>query len=1018
MQLDVHTSQLERLMAEGYDYLKQKKQPQQALLCFNRVVLLAPKHIEALMNCADILINLNRPAEATVYAQHALQLNPNPRILTLYAKALYLMGKYIEALDCFDRIIAHEPNNYIAIGQRALCLTQVSRYDEALQAYQDALAYSHHQDAWVHYNYSLCLLTMGNLLLGFTQYEYRWLCPLREKNCAWILPESATRDMLHGKSILIRSEQGLGDNIQFFRYVPLLVQLGARVYLEIKPSLIPLFNVWRHTICFIAKNSALPSCDYLCSLMSLARLFKTEIHTIPHSIPYVFPNMPALETCRASLGHSSRRHIGIAWRGSSAHPMNQQRSLALAVLLTLHQSNLNFICLQKDVYLEEKKELEQHNITYHSLELSTMVGTAALIACLDLVITVDTSIAHLAAAMGKDVWVLLPYSADWRWLLERDDSPWYPSVKLFRQETLGDWSIPLARIKKALATLPPVEHELNIEHLIQEAHQQLRDGLFFKAGQRYRHILINNPGCHSAAEGIALAALQENNMADAIQFMQLAVDLAPDLMVYRRNLGELLCRAGQFEAAIASHHIAISKEPNNAENHFLLALAYNNNHQFQLAIQHYRIALSYNQQYGLAWNNLGASLESMGDKHQAKSAYATAIRLNPEHAEAQNNLGAIYSEEGRIDEARVHFEAAIAARSTFIEPHYNLSLIKTYTHNDPHLAFLEGIVQKIEQYAIGDRIHYYFALGKALDDTQQYTRSFQAYAEGNRLHYLQRPWNKTILHRFVEQIPKVFTPSFLNQPKQSRETRCPIFIVGMPRSGTTLIEQILCSHEQIYGAGELSILDDVIQEACHKAGLPLMTWILQLTDHDFATLGEKYLEKTWMLAPEKTYIVDKMPSNCFYIGMIHRMLPTAKIIHSIRDPMDSCFACFTHLFKTSMLFAYDLSALGDYYLLYAQAMQHWQNVLPTNRIFDLPYEQMVHHHETLTKQLLDYIGLAWDPNCLNFYNHSRIVKTASLAQVRKPIYKTSVKRWQHFAEGLQPLLNIVNPYRNQKGISA
>ncbi len=1017
MLLDVNGSQLERILAQGYDCLK-KTQQQQALLCFNRVALLAPNHIDALINCAAILMDLNRPAEAIIYAQHALQLDSNPLVLMLYANALYQAGKYIEALGYFERIIAEEPAHYMAIGQRALCLTQVNRHEEALQAYQQALIYSNHQDAWVQYNYSLCLLAMGNLPLGFTHVEYRRRCSLREKNHVWIVPESASRDMLCGKSILIHSEEGLGDNIQFFRYVPLLVQLGARVYLEMQPSLIPLFQVWRHTIHFIAIGSPLPSCDYHCPAMLLAKLFKTEMHTIPCSMPYVFPDIRALGTCQTTLKHSRRKRIGIAWKGETLNPINQQHSLALRTLLTLHPSNMDFICLQKDVDLEEKNELEQHNIAYHGMELSTMIGTAALIACLDLVVTVDSSIAHLAAAMGKEVWVLLPFNADWRWFLKRDDSPWYPSVKLFRQETLGDWGTPLTRIKKALATLPPTERKLNIELAIHDAHQHLQKGLLFEAGQRYRHILINNPGCHRAAFDIALAAFQEHNMADAIQFMQLAVEIAPNLMVYRRNLGELLCRVGQLEAAIASHHIAISIEPNHAENHFLLALAYNNNRQFQLAIQHYRIALSYDEHYGLAWNNLGASLESMGDSHQAKSAYATAIRLNPNHAEAQNNLGAIYSEEGRINDARAHFEAAIAARVDFVEAHYNLSLLKVYTLNDPHLAFLETIAQHVGDYSIQARIQYYFTLGKALDDTQQYTRAFQAYAEGNRLHYLEKPWNKTILHDFVEQLHKVFTTAFLPPPKPTNDTRCPIFIVGMPRAGTTLIEQTLCSHKHIYGAGELNILDDVIQGACHAAGLPLMTWVTQLTDQDFADLGKKYLDKTWKLAPDKRFIVDKMPSNCFYIGMIHRMLPTAKIIHAIRDPMDSCFSCFTHLFKTGMLFAYDLIALGDYYLLYAQTMQHWRNVLPSTRIFDLPYEQMVNHHETLTKALLDYIGLPWDPNCLHFYNNDRIVKTASLAQVKKPIYKTSVKRWQHFTDGLQPLLNKVEPYRNKKGISA
>lgn len=982
-------------MKEGYDCLEQKQQ-QQALLRFNKAVLRDSKNIEALKSCANILLDLNRPLEATIYSQSALALQSDSSTLTIHAKALYLIGLYADALDCFEHIIAEEPNNYIAIGQRALCLTHLNRHDEAVQAYEQALAYSYHQDVWIHYNYSLCLLTMGKLSLGFTRFEYRWLCTLRQKHRVWKLPEFASIDMLYGKSILIHTEQGLGDSIQFFRYIPLLVQLGARVYFEIQPGLIPLFYTWRHTVHFIAAGSSLPACDYYCSVMSLARLFKTEMETIPKSIPYVFPNIQAFEAIQAKLGSSTHRRVGIAWKGSAFNPMNQIRSLTLDALLTVHQPNLNFICLQKDVDLEEKKQLDQHKIIYHGFELSTMAGTAALIACLDLIITIDTSIAHLAAAMGKIVYILLPFSADWRWFLEREDSPWYPSVRLFRQEQHGDWSAPLNNIKNILRTLQLPEHH----HLTND--------------QLYRHILINNPTNHHAAEKIALIAFQQNNMADAIQFMQQAVEIAPEQLVYRRNLGELLCRAGQLEAAIASHLITIRMEPHNAENHFLLALAYNNNHQFELAIQHYQIALSYDQSYGLAWNNLGAALENAGDRHQAKSAYGTAIRLNPNHAEAQNNLGAIYSEEGQIEKACAHFEAAIAAKPDFVEAHYNLSLVKKYTLEDPHLDFLKNIMQKIEHYPIQARIHYYFALGKAFDDTEQYALAFQAYAEGNRLHHAYKPWNKTKLCELIEQIPQVFGQSFFTSTTQTEETRCPIFIVGMPRAGTTLIEQILCSHEHIYGAGELSILDDVIQEACHAAGLPFSTWVTQLTDKDFAALGKKYLDRTWKLAPDKAFIIDKMPGNCFYVGMIYRMLPTAKVIHAIRDPMDSCFSCFTHLFKSSMLFAYDLTTLGEYYLLYAQTMQYWRDNLPSNYIFDLPYEQMVANHEKLSKQLVAYIGLSWDPNCLKFYKNDRPVRTASITQVRKPIYKTSVKRWQHFAENLQPLLDIVGPYRHNQ----
>jgi hypothetical protein len=240
----------------------------------------------------------------------------------------------------------------------------------------------------------------------------------------------------------------------------------------------------------------------------------------------------------------------------------------------------------------------------------------------------------------------------------------------------------------------------------------------------------------------------------------------------------------------------------------------------------------------------------------------------------------------------------------------------------------------------------------------------------------------------------------------------------MPRAGTTLIEQILASHAKIYGAGELSILDDVIQESRRKTNLSFLPWVMQLSDEALFAMGQEYLKRTWQLAPNKTYIIDKMPANCFYVGLIYRMLPTAKIIHAIRDPMDSCFSCFTHLFKDTMAFAYDLTALGNYYVLYAKTMQHWEKVLPKDYTFDLVYEQMVQDHEFFAKKLVSYLNLPWDPNCLQFYKNTRMVKTASLTQVRKPIYKTSLQRWQHFKNSLVPLLQIVAPYRDIEGISA
>lgn len=1008
--MDNLLQQVEQLLEQGNHWLQQKKSLP-ALLSFNKAVLLMPEHHEALINCATLLIDLNRAAESTVYIQRALQINPTENTWIFYGKALYLIGEYSQALECFDQVLIQRPKQHSVLGQRALCLTQLNRHDEALQNYQQALDLCAYKDHWLIYNYSLCLLATGNLVPGFNFFESRWYGPLRAKNQAWSAPEILNRDILLGKSILVHSEQGLGDSIQFFRYLPLLVDLGLQVVVEVQSALIPVFKAWQTTIGFIAVGSSLPFCDYHCSLMSLARLFKTELLTIPQALPYLSPDRASFEACKEKLGASDFTRVGIAWKGSEHHVMNNQRSIELTKLLSVQQAKIEFICLQKELTLEEQRELKSSGIAYHGLELSTMMGTAALIANLDLVITVDTSIAHLAAAMGKNVWILLPLCSDWRWFLHRDDSPWYPSVKLFRQTILGDWSIPLARIKQELGLFQPLVLKHSMEELIHQSSILVQKGQWTQAEQLYQLILVNNPIAHSALHEIALIAFQQNNLAKAIQFIQQAVDLAPEVVLYRRNLGELLRRVGQFKAAIAVLIEATNIEPHSAETYFLLGLAYSSNQQFEQAIQQYQIALSYDEHYGLAWNNLGTSLERIGDKEQAKQAYSKALSLNYKHIEAHNNLGALYSEEGRLNEARAHFEAAITADPNFIEAHYNLSLIKTYTADDAHLNAIELMLPKVNHFSVPTRIRYYFTLGKALDDIKQYHRAFQAYAEGNRLHYLHNPWDKTKLHEFVEHLPELFTRVLQEPVLETTETRRPIFIVGMPRSGTTLIEQILASHDAVYGAGELNILDEVIQKACQLANQPFHVWCKQLSDAECIDLGKEYLDKVWQLAPDKNYIIDKMPSNCFYVGMIYRMLPQAKIIHALRDPMDSCFSCFTHLFKEGMTFSYDLKALGLYYAYYAKAMQHWNSILPDKLMFNLHYEQLIEQTELFSKRLLDYIGLPWDPNCLNFYNNKRLVKTASLTQVRKPIYKTSIQRWQYFAKDLHALLDSVAPYR-------
>ncbi|HSY29397.1 MAG TPA: sulfotransferase, partial [Burkholderiaceae bacterium] len=244
--------------------------------------------------------------------------------------------------------------------------------------------------------------------------------------------------------------------------------------------------------------------------------------------------------------------------------------------------------------------------------------------------------------------------------------------------------------------------------------------------------------------------------------------------------------------------------------------------------------------------------------------------------------------------------------------------------------------------------------------------------------------------------------------------KAPIFIVGMPRSGTTLLEQILSTHPGVFGAGELKDMNDVVIGAMPGADyMQYPNAVAAFSSEEFRRLGEQYAERVWRNAPEATRITDKMPSNFFYLGMIHLMLPEAKIIHAMRDPMDSCFSCYSRLFnKENVRFAYDLGTLGRYYARYIKLMRHWHEVLPPGTILDLRYEDMVADTEGQARRALAHLDLSWDDSCLDFHQNKRRVKTASLAQVRKPIYKTSVARWKLYEKHLGPLLDIVNEYRN------
>lgn len=551
---------------------------------------------------------------------------------------------------------------------------------------------------------------------------------------------------------------------------------------------------------------------------------------------------------------------------------------------------------------------------------------------------------------------------------------------------------------------------MSVNVLLQSAERAHSSGNLSAAEQAYRAALVKAPDCHQAFHGLGLLALAVGKTDLALQYLERAVRLAADNPVYQRNLCEIARRCGALERAMAAGRCAVRLDSKNPEGHYNFGLALNDAGQHDEAIRSYRRAVRLRGTYGLAWNNLGAALEAAGDKAAAAQAYARAVALDAGHAEAQNNLGALKIEAGELDDARACFNAAISARAGFVDAHYNLSTLKTYQPDDPHIAALEALAANPTALVDADQIRLQFALGKAREDCGQYDAAFAAYSAGNALHFARYPDNEAHTAQVMQDLQQLFDAAFCRaSANAAEESPIPIFIVGMPRSGTTLVEQILASHPQVFGAGELKDLQLAASEICGANG---QFTVNALKDADFAAIGAAYRARIRQLAPDARYITDKMPANFASIGLINKALPEARIIHAQRDPLDSCFSCYSRHFKDAMYFTYDLGVLARYYRQYIRLMRHWHAVLEPGRVLNVHYENVVSDIEPEVRRLLDYCGLPWDPRCLEFHHNRRVVLTASAAQVRRPLYSSSVARWRHFEPHLAPLISALTDERS------
>jgi hypothetical protein len=433
--------------------LTRMERPEDAVACYRRALALAPDYAEAHYNLGATLAALDRQEEALACYDKVLALAPNhSRALINRGSVLSALNRHEEAIACYDRILADDPQYAEAETNRGSALQWLNRVDEAIDRYDTALKVRP-EDAVAHWNKGLAALYRGDFETGWREYEWRWKKPdFGDNRRDFPQPPWRGESDVAGKTILIFSEQGLGDVIQFCRYTPLLADRGATVLLEVQAALVPLLRSLRGAAGVFARGEPLPAFDLQCPVMSLPLAFRTDAATIPADVPYLQPSAEKTALWRARLGPRTRPRIGLAWSGNPTQKNDRNRSMPLDRLAPLAgDGRFEFHVLQKDVREADRAAFAAlPGLRLHGEPLD---DTAAILAELDLTISVDTSILHLAGATGRPAWGMLAFSPDWRWLMTRADSPWYPTVRLFRQTEAGDWNGVVARVRAALDAL-------------------------------------------------------------------------------------------------------------------------------------------------------------------------------------------------------------------------------------------------------------------------------------------------------------------------------------------------------------------------------------------------------------------------------------------------------------------------------------------------------------------------------------------------------------------------------------
>ena len=428
------------------------------------------------------------------------------------------------------------------------------------------------------------------------------------------------------------------------------------------------------------------------------------------------------------------------------------------------------------------------------------------------------------------------------------------------------------------------------------------------------------------------------------------------------------------------------------------------------AISHYQKALAVRPDYAEAHHNLATALQMRDHPIEAIPHYRNALAVRPDLAEVHHDLGIALQTVGHIEEACRSFEKAIALAPNNARFYRSLVECKRIAADDPCVSAMEAMAEEMGTLSEEAQIELHFALGTAFAELGEPERSFPHLLKGNALKRRQIVYDEAAVLRNFERTRTMYAPEIMRDKQGLGDpSTIPLFVLGMPRSGSTLIEQILASHPKVFGAGELSDFEEAVasQRGADDVSMSFPKAASSLTRDDLHQLGARYVSGVKARAAAAARIVDKMPGNFRLAGLIHLALPNARIIHTIRDPIDTCLSCFSKLFSGDQPYTYDLGELGRYYRAYEALMDHWRRVLPKGVMLDVRYEAVVADIEREARRLIAHCGLEWDDACLSFYKTERVVRTASAAQARRPIYNSSVGRWHPYRDMISPLFDAL-----------